>query len=97
MYKAFVKQGCGGNQTSLYGLLNVYGLFASLPEKGNLARKLETLNLRYEPAMPCCCSIQILECPSNKGGGPLTKRVWVHRTSETTVHCEVINALQAPD
>jgi hypothetical protein len=33
MYKAVAKQGCGGNQASLYGLLNVYGHFASLPEK----------------------------------------------------------------
>jgi hypothetical protein len=33
MYKAVTKQGSGGNQTSLYGLLHVYGQFASLPEK----------------------------------------------------------------
>jgi hypothetical protein len=33
MYKAVAKQGRGGNQTSLYGLLTVYGQLVPLPEK----------------------------------------------------------------
>jgi len=34
MNKVVAKQGRGGNQTSLYGLLTVYGQLVSLPKKG---------------------------------------------------------------
>jgi hypothetical protein len=39
MYKAVAKQGRGGNQASLYGLLTVYGQLVSLPDKEKPGKK----------------------------------------------------------